>query len=444
MDRLRLLACAPLAASVILASAACGPPKEIESPASASEDLECPDPIGKIPRENCTAVGEEFGVLSVSGALQHTGTAGAASLRADAIKAAAALANQLKEKRLALCSSYNACALTPAEHAAKDKLISDLMGALIELWDTRSFADPEAVEKFHAGVRTLGDKLAGRGGGAPQGAQGGAQARKPEGIGIAGDKLAQLAAPGVSFSTGDGAVTVKAQDGAARQVLRSAPALRLRAGRRYLVKVNGSYAPATPPLLAGGDEVVAKVRYQAAQAVELYAALRSLDDPDASESTMTWHVAAGEKGAHEAPLIARPGDSGFFLAVGARGAGAVTLDDVELVRGGAVLAAARGEADAEPMVKASCTADAAGALSGKRSFRCDAGTSDLVTIGKPGAYLELAIRGASGDKVVLRTQSLEGGRSLDAKLTEDAELFVTIAGAGTATVRSIEMRDVEQ
>jgi hypothetical protein len=236
---------------------------------------------------------------------------------------------------------------------------------------------------------------------------------------------------------------VRAQDGGARQVLRSAPELRLRGGRRYLVKVTGSYAPAAQPLLAGGDEVVGKVRYHATQAVELYAALRSLDDPEASESTTSWRVAAGEKGAHEATLTARPGDSGFYLAVGARGGGAITLDDVELLRGGAVIAAARAEADAEPMVKTSCKADAAQPLAGKRSLRCEAGAADLVTLAMPTAYLELTVRGASGDRAAVRTQSLEGGRSLDAALTEEAELVVTLAGAGTLTVRSIEVREVE-
>ena len=444
MHRARLLACSALACWAALAAAACGPPKEIESPASASADIECPAPIGKIPRERCTAVGEEFGALSVSGALKHTGADGAASLRVDAIRAAAALANQLKESRVALCEAYNACAIPPAEHAEKDRALAGLMGALLELWDARSFADPEAVARFHRGVRAIADRLARHGAGSPQAAPSAQAGARPGRITLAGDRLAQLAAPGVSFSAADGAITVRAQDGGARIVLRSAPELRLRAGHRYLVKVSGSYAPASPILLSGGDEVVGKVRYRAAQAAELYVALRSLDDPDASESTTTWTVAAGEKGAHEAPLTARPGDSGFYLAVGAHGSGAITLDDVELLRGGAVLAAARAEADGEAMVKSSCPAEAAQPLAGKRSFRCQVGVGDLVTLGAPGAYLELAIRTAGGDRAVVRTQSLEGGRSLDAALTEDAELVITAAGAGTATVRSIEVREVQR
>jgi hypothetical protein len=93
-------------------------------------------------------------------------------------------------------------------------------------------------------------------------------------------------------------------------------------------------------------------------------------------------------------------------------------------------------------VKTSCAPDAAQPLAGKRSLRCE-GQGDLVTLGMPAAFLEIAVRGASGDRAVLRTQSLEGGRSLDATLKEDAELLITIAGAGTATVRAVEVQAVD-
>ena len=55
----------------------------------------------------------------------------------------------------------------------------------------------------------------------------------------------------------------------------------------------------------------------------------------------------------------------------------------------------------------------------------------------------MAVRSkSSGERAALRTLSLEGGRSLDAALAEDGELVVGLAGAGTATLRTIEVRNV--
>jgi hypothetical protein len=451
----RHLVCAVLVWSGLLAAAACGPPRrEGGAPASSSDEAEidCPAPIGAIRGESCAGVVDDFGALSVSGALKQAGTDSAGALRAEAIRAAAALGSKLKEKRVALCDAYNACKVTPAEHTAKDKALADLMTSLLALWDARQFADPKDVVRFHGAVRTLSKRLDGAAPASSSAAGAAALAGASAAETLPGDKLARLSQQGVSFSSEAGAVTVRAHAGELRQVLRSSPSLRLRGGRRYLVKVLGSYVPATPPLISSGDEVVARVRYRAEQAGELYAALRSLDDTDASEGTVAWKIAAGEKGAHEATLSARPGESGFYLAVGARSPGPVWLDDVELVRGGRVLAAARAEegastSGAEPphTVKASCKPDAAQPLAGKRSLRCAAGDGDLVTIAAPGAFLELSIRSASGARAVLRTQSLEGGRSLDATLSsEDADLVLAMSGEGAATIRAIEVRALSQ
>lgn len=437
MHRSRLSPALLLVCSAAALTPACGPPQEVEVP-SASAEIECPAPIGTIPREDCAALAQEFDALSVTGALQRTGKDQNTTLRSDAIRAAAALANQLKERRVSLCETYNACKMPVAEHAAKDKQLTDLMNALLVLWDARRFSAPDEVDRFFGGVRDLATKLAGKGDAEPAKAA----AQKPASPGLPGDQLQQVAAEGIAFSTSGGAVTVQAQAGASRLVLRSGPSLPLRGGRRYLVRVNGSYTPAAPGLVNPADEVLGRVRYRAAQAGELYVALRSLEDPEASESLQAFQVTAGEKGAKELKFTADPASSGFYLAVGSRGAGAVHFDDVELVRGGNALAAARAEEANEPLVKTSCAPDAAQPLAGKRSLRCE-GQGDLVTLGMPATYLEIVIRGASGDRALLRTQSLEGGRSLDATLKEDAELLITIAGAGTATVRAVEVQAVD-
>jgi len=428
-----------LCCSAILAPG-CGPPHGAEAPQASGEgEIACPAPIGPIPREDCAAVAQEFDSLTVTGALERAGGDATGAMRTEAIRAAAALANQLKEKRVALCDAHNACKLAREEHAAKDKQLADLMTALIVLWDARRFSAPEEVARFHTGIRDLAAKLAD--GQAAQPATPSA-ADKPAIPPVAGDKLAQVAGEGVTFAATGGAVTVQAQAGGSRTVLRSGATLPLRGGRRYLVKVAGSYTPVAPALVSPGDEVIGRVRYRATQPTELTLALRSLEDPDAGEALRTFQLAAGEKGAHEASFTAEPAASGFYLAVASSGGGALHLDDVELVRGGNVLAAARAEASNEAQVTTSCAPDPKQPLAGKQSLRCE-GKGDVVSLGQPSAWLELAIRGASGDRAVLRTQSLEGGRSLDATLKEDAELVISIAGAGTATVRTVEVRAVE-
>ncbi|EYF00482.1 hypothetical protein [Chondromyces apiculatus] len=424
------------AAAAVLAPA-CGPPQEVEVPKRSTE-VSCPAPIGKIPREDCGAIEKEFEPLAVREALKRTGTDATSVQRTEAIRAAAQLATQLKEQRAELCETYNRCEVTPEAHATKDRQLTEMMNALITLWDSRQLGGPEQVARFKGGVHALSSKLGGPGATA---AEGSGADRKQAVTTVGGDKLQQIAAEGITFSKSGSDVTVQAQAGAPRLVLRSSTGLPLRAGKRYLVRVNGSYTPATPALVSPGDEVVGRLRFRTTLASEIYVALRSLEDPEAPESITTLQLGAKEKGSREARFVADPGASGFYLTVGSRGPAQVHLDDVELVRGDTVLAAARAETADEPLVKTGCKADTAQPLAGKRSLRCD-GQGDLVSLGVPTAYLELAIRSPSGDRAALRTQSLEGGRSLDATLTEDAELVISIAGAGTATVRTVDIQAV--
>jgi hypothetical protein len=186
-----------------------------------------------------------------------------------------------------------------------------------------------------------------------------------------------------------------------------------------------------------------RVKYRAAEAAELYAALRSLEDPDSTEATTTWKLAAGEKGSKEAALTAPAGASGPYLGLGVSGTATLEIDDIELLRGGKVLAAARAEAASEPHVKTSCAPSAAPKpIAGKKSLRCGGGAGDKLTLGLPPSHLFVAVRSPSGERAVLRTLSLEGGRSLDATLTEGGEIVVGLAGPGTATLRSIEITPV--
>ena len=435
--------------------AGCGGP-EPQSPSSTAT-LECPAPIGPLQRENCTDVGEDFGALSVAGALKLAGTGPDADQRIEAIRAAGALANALKEERLELCAQYDACKVAPAEHAARDRALSDLMNALIKLWDGRQFGQPDGVARFHQSVLALSVRLGGKR--APSGPAPVAPAAAPARAHVVGaDKLVRIESPALSFKGEAGSVTVAAQDQASHDALRgTADALELLPSHRYQIRVLGGYAPAAPPLIHPGDELVARVKYRTTEPAELYVALRSLEDPEALDSTTSWKLAAKESGSKEAAFTAAPGASGFYLAVGARTAGPIDLDDVELVRSGKPIAAARFEIDEpavprgaelhEPLLQTSCTPSATKPLAGNRSLRCNADApgrqsavkGDFVTLGMPAGHLFIAVRGSTGDRALLRTLSLEGGRTLDATLAEKADLIIGLAGPGTATIRSVEV-----
>jgi hypothetical protein len=402
---------------------------------TGGDKLACPDPIGSVPREDCSAVADDFGALSVAESLKLAGSGRDADARIEAIRAAAALANTLKEQRVSLCELYDKCKVTTADHAAKDQVLTGSMRALIDLWNKRRFSGADAVVRFRESVRALEQKVNGDAVAAPG---------PPKSL-AAAQALAQVEGAGLSFKADGTALVVTAQGAGSRVALRTRPeALPLTSGHHYRIKVSGAYAPAAPALIAPGEEIVVRLKFHADKEGDLYAALRSLEDPDASESTTTWHVAAGDKGAREATLTADPSSSGFYVGVGMKGAGGVDLDDVEILRGGKPVAAGRAEIDAEPGVKSDCLVIGAGALAGQKSWRCKAGPGDRVVLGQPESHLFLTLRGPLGDRAVLRTLSLDGGRSVDATVPSDAELVIGLVGPGTATIRSLETTELPQ
>jgi hypothetical protein len=440
----RKRALAAALASAFLAS--CGSSQGPEGRAPGGP-LTCPAPIGPIERESCADIAKEYDVLSVERALKSAGSGPDADRRTAAIQAAGMLAALLKEKRVALCEEHNACRVAPRDHEARDKAISDAMSALVKLWDGRKFTDPTSVERFHEDVLALHKAVdpnaatkGSSGGGDATGGSGGAEAAASAVV-IEASKLARIEGAGVTFQDAAGGVTVTVKDDASHDALRvPAELAKLASGKRYLFKLTGTYAPAAAPLLAPGDEVKVRLKYRAPEASELYVALRSIEDPESTEAMSEWKIASGEKGTREATLTAPPGSTGVYLGVGLKGAGSIELDDVELVRGGKVIGAAQAESDAEPAVKTSCSPITTRPIAGKRSLRCAGGSGDRLTIGRPASHVFMAVgRAQAGERAALRTLSLEGGRSLDAAVNENAEIVLGLAGPGTATFRAVEI-----
>lgn len=424
---------------------ACGPSSNAKAPSTAGSatpaapvpagpPIECGPPVGTIPKEDCAEIGEDFSALSLSDSLRLVGTSREAEPKIEAIRAASALATALKDQRVALCESYNKCKVRAADHAARDQVLAGGMRSLIDLWNKRNFSRLDQVIRFRDGVKAIEARV---GGGAVDSAP-----SKPKSLSGA-EALATVEAGGVSFKHEGGTVSASASGPGNRVVLRSkADALPMVGGRHYRFKVSGSFTAASPALIAPGEEITVKIKYRATQAGELFVALRSLEDPESSESTTTWKVAAGEQGAKEAKLSADAGSSGFYVGAGLNGSGNVDLDDLELLRGGKVVAAARAESDGEAGVKQDCMVIGEKPLGGSKSFRCKAGGGDLLSLGLPASYMFLSLRGPLGDKAGLKTSSLEGGRSVDATVGDDTELVVGLVGSGSVSIRTIEVTEL--
>ena len=418
--------------------AACGGPQGgAQTAAGADGEISCPAPIGTIARESCADISEDFGALSVDGALKIATTSKGSEERIEAIHAAGDLAKRLKERRVELCSQYNACKMTLAEHNTEDERLAALMASLIKLWDERKFLDSDGVGQLHEQVKAIAAKLDGQ----TVDTQGTVVDAKPTTIRVLGDKLSQITGAGATFSAASGAITVSATTDGPRDVLRAGVTeLRASGGSRYLIRIAGSYSPASPPLIKPGDDLTVRFKYRAAQAGDVYVALRSLEDPDAGETTSTIAISKAGAGELQATLTAVPGSSGFYVGLGSRNI-AVEFDDVEVVRGGSVIASALAEASKETLVETTCSVGNNKPITGKGSFVCRSATIDAITIGKPRSHMFIAVRNGTGDdRSILRTMSLEGGRSIDAKIADDSSLVIGLVGPGSATIEAVEVK----
>jgi hypothetical protein len=388
--------------------------------------MTCPAPLGEIPKEDCHEIADDFGALDVSGALTLAGQGRDAGPRVEAVRAVASLAASIKEQRVKLCEQYVKCKVPVADHEAQDKVLTGAMRSLIDLWNKRRFSGTNEVVRFRQSVRALdlrvnGDPAAG----AP------APVAKPPRAFKAEAALARIEDPGIAFRMAGDALGVSAEGKGSRDALRTkGDVVTLVGGHRYRVKVAGEYAPKAEPLVGPGQEVVARVKYRATQPAELIFALRSLEDMDGNENAETFKVAPNDRGQRDVKLTADPQQSGFFVAVMAKGA-PVEIEQVDFTVGGKHKGVAAGSSQPEP-----------GAPATPR-IRCTPGSRDCISWGMPTGYLQLTLRDSAGERSTLRTLSLQGGRSVDAALREDGgELVITLVGAGSATIQTIEVTDL--
>src|SRR3974390_1291264 len=97
------------ASAVVTAAlvAACG--ASTPSTGNGYQEYECPAPIGRIVREDCSRSALRYEGTTFQGSVGIQGVGASASYKDEAIRQADALVSLLKEQRVQLCNDFNNC-----------------------------------------------------------------------------------------------------------------------------------------------------------------------------------------------------------------------------------------------------------------------------------------------------------------------------------------------
>jgi hypothetical protein len=139
-------------------AAACGGPNGSGPQAPAGEvysEYTCPDPIGKIVREDCSKSQLKYDGKSFEGSVNAMGVGASASYKESAVREADALVALLKEQRGQLCNNFNTCKLTVAEYREDQRKLDDSFVALMTLKDRMSNLDADGAQKLLAEIRSI-------------------------------------------------------------------------------------------------------------------------------------------------------------------------------------------------------------------------------------------------------------------------------------------------
>lgn len=185
--------------------AACGGGAAAPKPdGDGYSEYTCPEPIGKIVREDCSKSQLKYDGKSFEGSVGAMGVGASGSYKESAVREADALVALLKEQRGQLCNNFNTCKLTVAEYRDDQRKLDDSFVALMALRDKMTAVDAAGAERLLEQIRGL---RAGTKGAtatpAPSGASSGASASPPATSAVspaASAPLPAVTAPSVGFS----------------------------------------------------------------------------------------------------------------------------------------------------------------------------------------------------------------------------------------------------
>jgi hypothetical protein len=132
------------------------------------EEYVCPDPIGKIVREDCSRSALQYQGADFRGSVGAAGIGASASYKENAIREADSLVAMLKEQRVQLCNDFNTCKMTTAEYREEQRGLDESFVALLALKDKMAAMDAEGAAKLLKEISEIRLRTASRGAAAPQ------------------------------------------------------------------------------------------------------------------------------------------------------------------------------------------------------------------------------------------------------------------------------------
>lgn len=128
----------------------------------------CPDPIGKIIRDDCSKLALSYEGQNFSGSVGVKGVGAAAEYEKTAIREADSLIQMLKDQRVGLCNNFNTCKLTVSQYREEQARLDGSFVALLALKDHMANIGAEDAMRILEEIRAIRTTVVVPGGVTPQ------------------------------------------------------------------------------------------------------------------------------------------------------------------------------------------------------------------------------------------------------------------------------------
>lgn len=119
-------------------------------PSSQYEEYQCPVPIGRIVREDCSKVETRYDGMRNSGPAASGG-----GPQAQAMAEANSLLSVLEEQRVSLCNDFNTCKMTVEQYRSEKQRVESSFTAVVALRGSVDKLDPAAVAGLMDQLRAI-------------------------------------------------------------------------------------------------------------------------------------------------------------------------------------------------------------------------------------------------------------------------------------------------
>jgi hypothetical protein len=141
-----------------LAAACGGGDSGAKSAGAGYEEYECPAPVGRIVREECSKIALRYEGENVEASAGVGSLGASASYKQEAIREADQLVQMLKEQRVGLCNDFNTCKLSVPEYRSEKTKLDDSYVALLAIKDKLKDVDADGAVKLLQQIRGIEKK----------------------------------------------------------------------------------------------------------------------------------------------------------------------------------------------------------------------------------------------------------------------------------------------